>query len=206
MRSREHRWRTPHRPRHRFAAGKFKKSFLRSTSLRSLRSEVFLPSIMSTVPRPGASKILDYLGLLCCPPEALKRPLSHKSKPVGFSENMIGTSRPITSSVFRCPPQCALIAKWKPLIGVNVARFYAQRMKSKWGSCRAESRSIRLNTDLAQKPPQCLEYIVVHELVHLLEPTHNDRFTSLMDQFMPHWRFCRAELNRWPLRHENWVY
>ena len=100
----------------------------------------------------------------------------------------------------------SLIAKWEPLIGVRVERFFVQRMKTKWGSCRTESRSIRLNTDLAKKPPQCLEYIVVHEMVHLMEPTHNDRFMNLMDHFMPQWRFCRAELNRLPVRHENWAY
>ena len=99
-----------------------------------------------------------------------------------------------------------LIAKWEPLIGVRVDRFFAQRMKTKWGSCRADSRSIRINTELAKKPPQCLEYIVVHEMVHLLEHTHSNRFTNLMDQFMPQWRFCRAELNRLPVRHDDWAY
>ena len=99
-----------------------------------------------------------------------------------------------------------LVSKWQPLIGVKVQRFFVQRMKTKWGSCRSESKSIRINTELARKPAQCLEYIVVHEMIHLLEPTHNDRFTSLMDQFMPHWRFCRAELNRFPLRHDDWSY
>lgn len=100
----------------------------------------------------------------------------------------------------------SLIAKWEPLTGVKVRRFFAQKMKTKWGSCRRGSGSIRLNTDLAKKPPQCLEYIVVHEMLHLLEPTHNDRFTNLMDRFMPQWRFYRAELNRLPVRHEDWAY
>lgn len=99
-----------------------------------------------------------------------------------------------------------LMAKWAPLIGVKVARFYVQRMKTKWGSCSPQSGSIRLNTDLARKPPACLEYIVVHEMIHLLEPTHNKQFVALMDQFMPKWQICRAELNRLPLRHEDWVY
>jgi predicted metal-dependent hydrolase len=98
----------------------------------------------------------------------------------------------------------ALIAKWEPIVGVSVKRFFVQRMKTKWGSCNHNSGSIRLNTELAKKPPECLEYIVVHEMVHLLEPTHNHRFTTLMDRFMPKWRFCRAELNRLPVRHENW--
>lgn len=100
----------------------------------------------------------------------------------------------------------SLIAKWEPLIGVKVERFFVQKMKTKWGSCSRESRSIRLNTDLAKKPPGCLEYIVVHEMVHFLEPTHNKRFTALMEQFMPKWRFYREELNRLPVRHEKWDY
>jgi predicted metal-dependent hydrolase len=97
-----------------------------------------------------------------------------------------------------------LIAKWEPILGVRVKRFFVQRMKTKWGSCNHNSGSIRLNTELVKKPPECLEYIVVHEMVHLLEPTHNHRFTTLMDRFMPKWRFCRAELNRLPVRHEDW--
>ena len=84
-----------------------------------------------------------------------------------------------------------LIAKWEPLMGVKVERFFVQRMKTKWGSCNPGAGSIRLNTDLAKKPRECLEYIVVHEMVHLLEPTHNARFVALMDQFMPKWQFYR---------------
>ena len=99
-----------------------------------------------------------------------------------------------------------LIASWEPLIGVKVERFFVQRMKTKWGSCSRRSAAIRLNTDLARKPRECLEYIVVHEMVHLLEPTHNSRFVALMDRFMPRWRFHRDVLNRLPLRHENWDY
>jgi predicted metal-dependent hydrolase len=100
----------------------------------------------------------------------------------------------------------SLIAKWEPLLGVKVERFFVQRMKTKWGSCNPGKESIRLNTDLAKKPPECLEYIVVHEMAHLLEPTHNDRFVGLMDQFMPKWQFYRTELNRLPVRHDKWVY
>lgn len=99
-----------------------------------------------------------------------------------------------------------LIAKWEPLMGVKVARFFVQRMKTKWGGCSPDTGSIRLNTDLAKKPRECLEYILVHEMVHLLEPTHNARFVALMDRFMPQWRFCREELNRLPVRHEEWDY
>jgi hypothetical protein len=100
----------------------------------------------------------------------------------------------------------ALIGKWEPLIGVKVERFFVQRMKTKWGSCSPHSKSIRLNAELAKKPPECLEYIVVHEMVHLLEPTHNSRFITLMDRFMPKWRFYKEELNKLPVRHESWAY
>jgi predicted metal-dependent hydrolase len=77
-----------------------------------------------------------------------------------------------------------LVAKWEPIIGVNVDRFFVQRMKTKLGSCNVESHCIRLNTDLAKKPRECLEYVVVHEMVHLREPTHNARFAALMDQLI----------------------
>jgi len=104
----------------------------------------------------------------------------------------------------RALPQ--LIAKWEPLMGVKVARFFVQRMKTKWGSCSPETRGIRLNTDLAKKPRECLEYIVVHEMLHLLEPTHNVHFVALMDQFIPKWKFYRDQLNCLPVSHENWAY
>lgn len=99
-----------------------------------------------------------------------------------------------------------LVAKWEPVMGVRVGRVFVQRMKTKWGSCNPSSRAIRLNTDLAKKPPECLEYIVVHEMTHLLEPTHNARFIALMDMFMPQWQQVRATLNRLPVRHEEWSY
>jgi hypothetical protein len=99
-----------------------------------------------------------------------------------------------------------LIAKWEPLMGVQVERFFVQRMKTKWGSCSPVTSGIRLNTELAKKPRECLEYIVVHEMVHLLESTHNNRFVALMDQFMPEWQFYREVLNRLPVRHERWRY
>jgi predicted metal-dependent hydrolase len=88
----------------------------------------------------------------------------------------------------------------------KVSRIFVQRMKTKWGSCNPQARSIRLNTDLAKKPGACLEYIVVHELAHLLEPTHNARFIALMDQFMPKWQLHRQTLNRLPVRQESWGY
>lgn len=99
-----------------------------------------------------------------------------------------------------------LIAKWEALMGVKVERIFVQRMKTKWGSCSPVSKSIRFNTDLAKKPPECLEYIVVHEMTHLLEPTHNSRFILHMDQFIPKWRLYKEELNRLPVRHESWGY
>jgi len=100
----------------------------------------------------------------------------------------------------------AVIAKWEPLMRVKVERFFVQRMKTKWGSCSRSSASIRLNTDLARKPRECLEYIVVHEMAHLLEPTHNTRFTTLMNSLIPEWRRRREMLNRLPVRHETWEY
>jgi predicted metal-dependent hydrolase len=99
-----------------------------------------------------------------------------------------------------------LLAKWEPIIGVRVKRIFVQKMKTKWGSCNPASRSIRPNTDLAKKPRKCLEYILVHEMVHLLERRHNERFRGYMDRFMPHWHEHRDELNRAPLNHENWIY
>jgi predicted metal-dependent hydrolase len=99
-----------------------------------------------------------------------------------------------------------LIKKWERLMGIAVSRLYVQRMKTKWGSCNHRSGSIRLNTDLVRKPRECLEYIVVHEMAHLLEPTHNARFISLMDQYMPKWQSHREVLNRLPVRHERWDY
>lgn len=97
-----------------------------------------------------------------------------------------------------------LIAHWEPILGVQVAQLFVQRMKTRWGSCNPRARHIRLNTELARKPLPCLEYVVVHELVHLLEPSHNARFHALMDQFLPLWRQHRAELNRLPLSHQDW--
>ena len=99
-----------------------------------------------------------------------------------------------------------LLARGQPRLGVRVERVFVQRMKTRWGSCNHKARTIRLNTELAKKPAACLEYIVVHELVHLLEPTHNARFVALMDRFMPRWQFHRQVLNRLPVRRETWSY
>lgn len=100
----------------------------------------------------------------------------------------------------------ALLATWAPRLGVQAGHVFVQKMKTKWGSCNLASGNIRLNTDLAKKSPQCLEYIVVHELVHLLERHHNERFTRLMDQHLPDWRQRRGVLNGAPLGHEEWGY
>lgn len=99
-----------------------------------------------------------------------------------------------------------LIAKWEPRLGMKVARVFVQRMKTKWGSCNARRKSIRLNSDLAKKPRECLEYIVVHEMIHLLERQHNDNFFALMNEYLPQWRSRRSELNAAPLAHARWSY
>lgn len=99
-----------------------------------------------------------------------------------------------------------LVAKWESLMGVKVVRFYVQRMRTRWGTCNPRRRSIRLNTELAKKPRECLEYILIHEMVHLLEPSHNAHFVRLMDHFMPKWRHHRDRLNQLPVREEHWDY
>jgi predicted metal-dependent hydrolase len=99
-----------------------------------------------------------------------------------------------------------LIAAWEPRLGVTVNGIFVQQMKTRWGSCNPAAGTIRLNTELAKKPRVCLEYIVVHEMVHLLEPRHNPRFRSLLDHFMPQWQYYRDTLNDLPVRHEDWSY
>ncbi len=99
-----------------------------------------------------------------------------------------------------------LMAKWEVTIGVKVAEWGVKQMKTKWGTCSIESQRIWLNLELVKKPLQCLEYIIVHEMVHLLERHHNDRFTAYMNMFMPHWQLHREELNSAPLGHEVWDY
>ena len=100
----------------------------------------------------------------------------------------------------------SLIENWAPVIGVTPPNLFVRQMKTKWGSCNPQAGNIRLNSELAKKPRQCLEYVLVHEMVHLLEPTHNQQFIALMDRFMPLWRNHRDTLNRLPVRHEHWVY
>ena len=100
----------------------------------------------------------------------------------------------------------ALLAKWEPRIGVAVAEVRIKRMKTLWGSCNATARRIWLNLELAKKPPSCVEFILVHEMVHFFERQHNERFFERMDALMPSWRRYRDELNRAPLAHEDWSY
>jgi predicted metal-dependent hydrolase len=99
-----------------------------------------------------------------------------------------------------------LIEKWRPILKVKVEGYYVQRMKTRWGSCNTNARTIRINSELGKKEPDCLEYIVVHEMVHLLERSHNDRFRRLMDKFYPKWSHVRIQLNLWPLAHVEWRY
>lgn len=98
----------------------------------------------------------------------------------------------------------ALIAKWHPKLGVTVSGYFLQRMKTKWGSCNHKAGHIRLNTKLVKKPKDLLEYVIVHEMAHLLEPTHSDRFVAILDEHYPTWREARAELNELPLAAEVW--
>lgn len=99
-----------------------------------------------------------------------------------------------------------LITKWEKKIGIKVAKWGSKQMKTKWGSCNIKEQRIWVNLELAKKSERCLEYIVVHEIVHLLERHHNERFLELMNKFMPLWRHYRDELNRAPLAHAEWDY
>ena len=99
----------------------------------------------------------------------------------------------------------ALIMKWKPKLKVKVAGYYLQRMKTRWGSCNHVAGTIRLNTELVKKPRDLLEYVVVHEMIHLLEPTHNERFILRLQEACPLWREARIELNELPLAAVPWA-
>ncbi len=98
----------------------------------------------------------------------------------------------------------ALISKWEPKLGVQVKAYFLQRMKTKWGSCTRQAGHIRLNTELVKKPKDLIEYVVVHEMLHLIEPTHSERFIALLTKHYPTWREARAELNELPLAAEEW--
>ena len=97
-----------------------------------------------------------------------------------------------------------LIRKWEPRLGVKVTAYFLQRMKTKWGSCTHAAQHIRLNTELVKKPKDLLEYVIVHEMLHLIAPTHSERFIALMTRHYPSWREARAELNELPLAAQAW--
>lgn len=107
-----------------------------------------------------------------------------------------------------CAPQCDLVpslsGKWEPKLKVKVAGYFLQRMKNKWGGCNQGAGHIRLNTELVKKPKDVLEYVIVHEMVHLLEPTHSERFMKILGKHYPTRREARAELNELPLTAEIW--
>ena len=99
-----------------------------------------------------------------------------------------------------------LVARWQADLGVDLSGWGIKRMKTRWGGCNGDTRLIWLNLELAKKPAPCIEYIVVHELVHLFAPHHDDRFVRTMDEHLPQWRALRQELNAAPLSHETWAY
>ena len=100
----------------------------------------------------------------------------------------------------------ALLDKWEPRVKISVSEVRIKKMKTRWGSCNITARRIWLNLELVKKPAMCLEYVLVHEMVHLHERHHNERFREFMDALMPTWRTARDELNRAPLAHEDWNY
>lgn len=99
-----------------------------------------------------------------------------------------------------------VIEKYADQLGVQPSEWKIKRMKTKWGSCNSKARRVWLNLELAKKPLQCIEYIIAHELAHLIEPKHGERFTRLMDRQLPHWRLLKEELNASPLAHDDWEY
>ncbi len=100
----------------------------------------------------------------------------------------------------------AIIAQYEKKMSVVVSDFGVKKMRTRWGTCSIAPKRIWLNLELAKKPREHIEYIVVHEMTHLLERNHNERFIALMDKFLAKWRFYKEGLNRLPLRHENWGY
>jgi predicted metal-dependent hydrolase len=99
-----------------------------------------------------------------------------------------------------------LLEKWQPIMGVRVEKLFIQKMKTKWGGCSPERQYVRLNTDLAKKPVECLEYVLVHEMTHILERHHNQRFVEIMSRLLPNWHQLRQKLNESPLSHVEWEY
>jgi predicted metal-dependent hydrolase len=99
-----------------------------------------------------------------------------------------------------------IIAKWEKAMGVSLNEFGIKKMKTKWGTCNRDAKRIWLNLELAKKPFHCIEYIIVHELVHLLERNHNDKFVAYMNHFLPEWKQLKNELNKLPVSHREWEY
>ncbi len=97
-----------------------------------------------------------------------------------------------------------ILERWESRLKVRVSAYFLQRMRTKWGSCNVQARNIRLNTELVKKPKDLLEYVVVHEMLHLLVPTHSERFVALMSEHYPMWKEARAELNSLPIADERW--
>ncbi|GAA5033838.1 metal-dependent hydrolase [Marivirga lumbricoides] len=124
-----------------------------------------------------------------------------------------GTSKPEKAKVFKewyrkeLKAQIPeIIKKWENVMGVKAHAWGVKHMRTKWGTCNTIEKRIWINLELAKKPKNCLEYIIVHELVHLLERSHNERFIALMNKFMPKWRAHRDELNKLPVSHTDWGY
>jgi predicted metal-dependent hydrolase len=99
-----------------------------------------------------------------------------------------------------------IIAKWEKLMNVSINEFAIKKMRTKWGTCNREAKRIWLNLELAKKPVHCIEYIIVHELAHLIERTHNDKFVAIMNSFLPEWKLLKKELNQLPVSHVYWEY
>jgi predicted metal-dependent hydrolase len=99
-----------------------------------------------------------------------------------------------------------IVEKWRKALDVQLVEYRIKRMKTKWGTSNARSRRIWVNLELIKKPVDCLKYVVVHELVHLIERKHNERFIAMLDEHLPHWRSVREMLNSAPLAHEAWTY
>jgi predicted metal-dependent hydrolase len=99
-----------------------------------------------------------------------------------------------------------VIEKWEKTMGVSINEFAIKKMKTRWGTCNCEAKRIWLNLELAKKPFHCIEYIIVHELAHMLERTHNEKFIAIMDNFLPEWKHLKNELNKLPISHLDWVY
>jgi len=100
----------------------------------------------------------------------------------------------------------SLVKKWEKIVGMKVKDIMIRKMKTKWGSCNQKDKRIILNLELAKKPLNCLEYILVHEMVHFIEKNHTEKFKALMDSFMPKWESHKKELNKYPLSFAHWNY